>query len=136
MILVDTSVLIDFLNDINNKYTAALNDIISDRIPYGITAFTYQEILQGAASEKDFLILKEYLSTQKIYVLKNGLQSHEDAAFIYMKCRKKGLTIRSTIDILIAQTAIENDLYLLHNDRDFENIAKVITSLKIYKVTA
>lgn len=134
MILVDTSVLIDFINDISSPYTEQLNKIISDRIPWGINPFIYQEVLQGAASEKDFNLLRDYLSTQKIYELKNGLESFEISARNYMKCRKAGITVRSTIDLLIVQTAIENDLYLLHNDRDFTGIAKVIRELKIYTV--
>jgi predicted nucleic acid-binding protein len=48
-------------------------------------------------------------------------------------CRRAGITIRSTIHLLIAQTAIENNLYLLHKDEDFTNIAKIIPELKIYK---
>jgi predicted nucleic acid-binding protein len=43
-----------------------------------------------------------------------------------LDCRKKGITIRSTIDCLIAQTALENDLILLHEDYDFDLMAKVI----------
>ncbi|MFZ4614772.1 MAG: twitching motility protein PilT [Rectinemataceae bacterium] len=43
-----------------------------------------------------------------------------------------GITIRSTIDLLIAKTAIENDLLLLHNDRDFTNMAKSIPELRMY----
>jgi predicted nucleic acid-binding protein len=51
---------------------------------------------------------------------------------MYMNCRKKGITIRSTIDLIIAEIAIENDLYLFHNDNDFTNISKVYKNLKIY----
>jgi predicted nucleic acid-binding protein len=133
MVLVDTSVLIDFINNKNTDYTEQLNMIISNRIPYGINAFIYQEILQGAASEKDFNILNEYLSTQKVYELKNGLKSYADAARIFFQCRKKGFTVRSTVDLLIVQTAIENDLFLLHNDRDFTGISSVVKELKIFK---
>ncbi len=51
-----------------------------------------------------------------------------------VKCRTKGITIRSTIDLLIAQTAIDNDVMLLANDSDFLNIAKIIPELKIFEV--
>jgi len=51
---------------------------------------------------------------------------------MYIKCRKKGITIRSTLDLIIAEIAIENDLYLLHDDIDFANIAKAVKNLKIY----
>jgi predicted nucleic acid-binding protein len=49
-----------------------------------------------------------------------------------MNCRKNGITVRSTIDILIAQTAIENNLFLFHNDNDYANIAGLYRDLKIY----
>ncbi len=52
---------------------------------------------------------------------------------IYFLCRKKGLTIGSAIDCLIAQTAIENNLFLLHNDTDFDRIAKVV-DLKLFAI--
>lgn len=49
-------------------------------------------------------------------------------------CKNKGVTIRSTIDLLIAQTAIDNDIMLLTNDSDFVNMAKVIPELKLFEV--
>jgi predicted nucleic acid-binding protein len=67
------------------------------------------------------------------YDIKYGRQSYENAAVMYKKCIKSGITIRSTIDLIIAETAIENHLLLLHNDNDFKNIAKIIKDLKLYK---
>ena len=58
-------------------------------------------------------------------------ESYAAAARIYFDCRKKGITVNSTVDCLIAQTAIENDLTLLHNDADFDRMRKVAL-LKIY----
>ncbi|GHV88268.1 hypothetical protein AGMMS50267_06280 [Spirochaetia bacterium] len=49
-----------------------------------------------------------------------------------IKCRENGITIRSTIDLIIAEIAIENNLYILHNDSDFTYMAKVINEIKIY----
>ena len=66
-----------------------------------------------------------------------SLKSHDSyikAADLYRICRVKGLTIRSTIDLLIAQTAIEHNAELIHNDRDFEAIASA-SSLKLYSLT-
>jgi len=77
-------------------------------------------------------LLKEYLDTLPFYDLLYGKQSFGNAASMYMNCRKKGITVRSTIDLLIAEIAIENNLYLLHNDIDFENITKIYKNLKIY----
>jgi len=132
MILVDTSVLIDYLRGFDNDGTRKLQYILDQNIPFGITNLIYQELLQGAKNDEEFQLLKEYLETQIFYDIKNGKESYTDAARIYMACRKKGLTVRSTIDILICQTAIENKLYLLHNDKDFENISKAAADLKIY----
>ena len=132
MILVDTSVLVNFFKGITNKQVIKLENAIKDKIPFGINNLIYQELLQGARSEKEFDLLKEYLSTQRFYDLKNAKESYEAAAKNYFYCRKNGITVRSTIDMLILQTAMENNLYLLHDDRDFSNIAKILTDLKEY----
>ena len=131
MILIDTSVLIDSFKGKRNKAVQKFKDILLKGIPFGITDLVYQEILQGAKNESEFNILKEYLETQTFYEPLAGIQSYEYAAKIYFGLRKKGITVRSTVDCLIAQIAIENELYLLHNDRDFIKIAKVC-ELKIY----
>ncbi len=131
MILVDTSVLINYLREIENNKTAQYKDILDKNIPFGINNYIYQELLQGCLTEKDFKLLKKYLDGQKFYSFKNGKESYANAAKIFFGLRRKGITVRSTIDCLIAQMAIENDLYLLHDDTDFERIQDV-TSLKIW----
>jgi predicted nucleic acid-binding protein len=125
MILVDTSVLIWYLKNVDNNGTRLFNDILEKELPFGINNYVYQELLQGCRSEKDFRLLKKYLDGQKFYGFKNGRESYAKAAGIYFKLRKKGITIKSTIDCLIAQMAIENDLFLLHNDADFISIAEL-----------
>jgi predicted nucleic acid-binding protein len=132
MILVDTSVLIDYLKGIDNQETKAIDKIIDRKIPFGICSYVYQEILQGSRDQKEFAKLKEYLETFSFYELKYGLQSFERAAQINLRCRKVGIAIRSTIDLLIAEIAIENGLYLLHRDNDYSNIAKNTKDLKLY----
>ncbi len=112
MILVDTSVLIDYLKNIQNEAVEKFEYILSENIPYGINEFIYQELLQGVTSEKDYNILKEYLDNQTFYSLTKGKESYAEAAKNYFKCRKAGYTIRSTIDLLIVQTALEYNLYL------------------------
>jgi predicted nucleic acid-binding protein len=131
MILVDTSVLIDFLKGINSGQTQKLENILQQNITFGISSLIYQEILQGAKTYKEFEQLKRYFSSQRFYALMHPIESYAAAAKIYMDCRRKGITLRSTVDCLIAQTAIENDLSLLHNDSDFDAIARIIP-LKIY----
>ena len=125
MILVDTSVFINYLKKVdNNEKTEQFNEILSKGIPFGINNFIYQELLQGCRTERDYRQLKIYLDCQKFYDVKKGRESFANAARIYSELRKKGITVRSTIDCLIAQIALEHDLYLLHDDMDFDRIAE------------
>jgi len=126
MILVDTSVLIDFFKGVKKKPTDKFKSILLQKIPFGINSFIYQEVLQGAKSEKEYKRLKRYLISQQFFHPKDPVDSFTRAARIYFDCRKKGITIRSTIDCIVAQTAIEHDLHLLHNDKDFEKMARVV----------
>jgi len=132
MILVDTSVLIDYLKGTENTKTGFFDEILNKGIPWGISALTYVELLQGVKSEKEFKFLKEYLISIPLYHLDQDHDSLEKAAKLYFRARKAGLTVRSTIDVLIAQTAIDHHLYLLHNDSDFDMLASVIREMKIY----
>lgn len=132
MVLVDTSVLIDFLKDIDNSATEKFNTLEENKIPFGITSLIYQEVLQGASSENAFNSLKEYLSSQTFYDPIDLNLEAELAAKIYFKCRKSGITVRSTIDCSIVQTCLTHNLYLLHNDSDFTSIKKIVKDLKIY----
>ena len=132
MILVDTSVLIGFLRGTTGRQIDKFTEIIKNEIPFGINNFIYQEVLQGAKTIKEFNLLKEYLGSQKFYTLQHGRKSYESAAQLYLRCRNNGITVHSTIDMLIAQTAIENSLYILHDDRDFSLIATVEPRLKEY----
>ena len=126
MIRVDTSVLIHFFRGVDSEGSKKVTGALQTKIPFGINSLIFQEVLQGAGSEKEYLVLKGYLETQRFYHLKDPIESFAKAAKIYLDCRKRGITIRSTIDCLIAQTALENDLFLLHEDNDFELMAKVI----------
>jgi predicted nucleic acid-binding protein len=131
MVLVDTSVMINYLRDVKNEKVSKFHELIDLNIPFGINSYIYQELLQGTKTEKSFEDLKKYLETQKFYYLNDGLKSFEEAAKIYFKCRKAGLNISSTIDFLIVQTCIENDIYLLHDDSDFDKISDLVR-IKIY----
>ncbi len=78
---------------------------------------------QGSLNEKEWTLLSTYLKTQDYVELAND--SWQAAARIFYDLRRQGLTVRSPIDCCIAQAALENDLLLIHNDRDFETIAQV-----------
>lgn len=131
--MVDTSLMIDYLKGTENAAALRLQYVLDNNIPFGINSFIYQEVLQGVKSEKDFERVKKYLDTQKLYALHDDRESYASAARIYYDCRKKGITVGSSIDCLVAQTAIENNLFLLHNDLDFDRMSKVV-NLKIFRI--
>jgi len=133
MVLVDTSVLIDYLRGTDNESTRKFQFVLDNDIPFGINSFIYQEVLQGVKTERDFRRLKRYLDTQRFYNLKDDRESFAEAARIYFKCRRKGITVSSTIDCLIVQTVLEHDLFLLHNDSDFERIRNVV-KFKVFDI--
>ena len=132
MVLVDTSVLIDYLRGTENASVGRFQKLLDALVPFGISPLTYLEVLQGAKTEKDYATVKSYLETHRFYGLRDEKESYAAAARISFDCRKNGITINSTVDCLIAQTAIENDLSLLHNDVDFDRIRRV-APLKIYE---
>lgn len=124
MILVDTSVWIEFLRASGSKYDLALDKMLENDEDICTTGMIIEEVLQGEPNEKEFNRLKKDFLTLPLYspITPN---TYVEAANIYRKCRSKGITIRKPIDCLIAAIAIDNDLLLFHNDRDFNQIAKV-----------
>ena len=132
MILVDTSVLIGFLRGTENRAVSKFQQVLDGGLPFGITNHIYQEILQGASTQKEFGRLKDYLDTQTFYDLKFGRESHSRAAQLYFECRRNGYTLTSTIDCIIAEVAIEHGLLVLHDDKDYEYIQRVTGKLRFF----
>jgi len=133
LILVDTSVWINFLHGTGSKYQHALHQLIEEGEDMGVADIILTEILQGIKSDKAFKQTKDYLLAFPVYSLKD-VNSYVEAAQIYRACRKKGLTIRRPIDCIIARIAIENHLILLHNDRDFDAIANATNQLDLFEL--
>ena len=131
MILVDTSVLIDYLKGQENRKTNLFHIVMERGIPYGISNIIYLELLQGARSTAEFDTLKEYLETLEFFEISDDRKTYENIARLNILCRSSGVTVRNTIDLIIAQIAIDNNLMLLHNDKDFDRIASVTGELKI-----
>ena len=132
MILVDTSVWIDFFRGEKSAQREILHKLIEEEEDIALTEIIITEILQGIKAERDFRKIKTHLLRFPIYKPK-GLETYLDAAGIYRNCRKKGKTVRKTIDCIIAVICIENDLILLHKDSDFNQIEEC-TRLKCVKV--
>ncbi len=125
MILVDTSVLVDFLRGLETPEAQKFADVQDRHLPFGISDLVYQEVLMGARNASEWRLLEEYLGTQRFYALTQGRRSYRQAARIYYDCRRRGLTIRSTVDCIMAQIAIEHDLSLLARDRDYGVMTRV-----------
>jgi predicted nucleic acid-binding protein len=132
LILIDTSAFIEFLNKTGSPFDREIESLISKDKETAIADIVLTEVLQGIKNDKDYVEVKKSLLSFPVYSLK-GIDSFIAAADLYRKSRKKGLTIRNTIDLLIAQIAIENNLILLHNDRDFDTLAH-ICNLRIQRL--
>jgi predicted nucleic acid-binding protein len=132
LILIDTSAFIEFLNKTGSPFDKEIEYLISNDEDLAIADITITEILQGIKEDKEFNEIKKSLMAFPVCSLK-GVDSFIAAAELFRKCRKKGLTVRSTVDLLIAQIVLENNLILLHNDNDFENIAR-LNGIKVYKI--
>jgi len=130
MVIVDTSVWIDFFNGKENEYVYKLESLMEKDIDIFTTGIIVTELLSGFKEERDIKtaseLLKNLLFVNPVYP-----DTYIKAASIYRTGRRKGITIRKIIDCLIAQTAIENNLLLLHKDEDFNQIAG-FSGLKIY----
>lgn len=131
MILVDTSVWIDFLRGSDSRERHALHRLIEEEEDISVTEIILTEILQGIKEDKDFKRVKGYLLEFPVHKPK-GIETYLKAAGIYRDCRKKGKTVRKTIDCIIASICIENDLILFHKDNDFDIIEKC-TGLKVLR---
>jgi predicted nucleic acid-binding protein len=125
MILVDTSALLPFLAGRSTRASETVAKALSEGLELGLTPIVVQEILQGAREEPEWRKLKSYLQTQPMLVPRDPMATHVAAARIYYDCRRRGLTVRSTLDCVIAQIAIEHEVPLLHDDRDYDAIARV-----------
>jgi|WetSurMetagenome_2_1015567.scaffolds.fasta_scaffold50619_2 predicted nucleic acid-binding protein len=132
MILVDTSIWIDFLRGENSLERRILHRLIEDEEEISINGIILTEILQGIKEDKKYQIAKKYLLEFPLSE-PGGVDTYINAARIYRECLNKGKTIRSTIDCIIASICLENDLSILHKDRDFD-IIQECTGLKVVKV--
>ncbi|WP_035984840.1 PIN domain nuclease [Leptolyngbya sp. KIOST-1] len=122
MLLIDTSVWVNVLRDRSGQLRHQLEELIAERRIL-LTRFTQLELLQGSLNEQEWTTLSTYLESQDYLELKPS--SWQEAARIYYDLRRQGLTVRSPIDCCIAQAALENNLLLIHCDRDFQTIAQV-----------
>lgn len=118
MILVDSSVWIDYFRGVKNPQADALDGLLASE-PVAVGDLMLAEVLQGFGSERDFNRAKAVLTNlEQVHTGGTGLAVQ--AARSFRTLRGHGVTVRKTIDVLIATRCIEDDLLLLHSDRDFD----------------
>lgn len=118
MILVDSSVWIDLFNGVDNRGVL----VVRENVGLGtllVGDLMLAEVLQGFGSEREAALATEALEAFKQVAIVDA-QIAKLAAANYRRLRRQGITIRKTIDLLIATRCIDKGWLLLHNDRDFE----------------
>lgn len=124
MILVDTTVWIDFFANRDTSQVSTLINQLENNNNLCLCGVILNEILQGIKNSNEYRRVEHMMNsllfidmTKETFIL---------SAEIYRKLRTQGITIRKTLDCMIAAVAIENKIPLLHNDRDFDPIQKYL----------
>ncbi len=123
--LVDTSVWIDFFNGHQSKQAELLANAIEQAGSIVVPGIVLTEILLGLNNDAEAARISNLLDAFDV-LAEPARVDYVEAARIYRLCRAKGYTVRSTIDCLIAQLCLRDDLTLLTKDRDFKAIANFL----------
>ena len=124
MILVDSSVWIDYFNGIVTPETGKLDALLGHE-PLAIGDLILTEVLQGFTVEHDFIEALKLLTSLEILEL-GGIEIAIQTVKNLRLLRKRGVAVRKTIDSIIATRCIESGHDLLHSDRDFDPFAKYL----------
>ncbi len=122
MIMVDSSVWIDYFTGVVNKQTNTLDKTLGQR-PVAVGDLILTEVLQGFRRDQDYETAKALFDDLTVFEMlgKNmALKSAEN----FRALRKKGITVRKTADVIIASFCIERKLPLLFSDKDFKPFVK------------
>jgi predicted nucleic acid-binding protein len=130
--IFDSTIWVDYLRGKKSAKTDLLDEFLAKYDPVNVHLCPpiFQEVLQGLSKEDNPTLIKDLLMTCKFLYLDTYFVA-DQAASLYRELRNKGLTIRKPNDCLIAYYAIHFKIELVHNDKDFEKIAKH-TALKTY----
>lgn len=131
MIVVDTSVWIDVLNDVDSPGAITCIGLIESGEPVALTDIVFAEILQGLRNDDEAAQVEAHLRAFPILRLQ-ALEDFSLAAELYRTARRNGVTIRKTLDCLIAVPCVRAAAPLLHGDADFDRLA-TCTPLRIYE---
>ena len=127
MIFIDTSAWVEFLRDTGSPVCGLVDELLADEI--AICDAIMMEVLAGARDESHLTSLRRLLA--RATVIPTRTTDYDDAAALYRRCRRQGETVRKLIDCLIAAVAVRANLPVLHNDADFDVLARH-TELRIY----
>jgi len=130
--IVDTSVWIDFFNGHPSSQAQRLTQAIEDNEPISLPGLLLTEILLGLQNDDEAKRIAQLLEAFHD-VPEPSRADHMAAAALYRACRTKGVTIRSTVDCVIAQLCLRDGQALLAKDRDFDRIAE-LTDLQLVRV--
>ncbi len=119
-LLVDSTVWIDFFAARQNVQTDRLKQAIRDGNQICVCGCVWLEVLQGVRLEKELVAIKGHF--QNLAYLDDDQSTYELGATIYRELRRDGITIRNSIDCLIAATVIQHGVHFLEHDRDYKFI--------------
>jgi len=122
MVLVDTSIWIDFFQAPESHTGSELVSLIKDHNTVALCGIVLQEVLQGIRNQKSFVLVRERLL--KFPFVEANLDTWLLAASLYRDLRAKGITMPS-VDVTIAAIAIQNDMSLFSRDSHFEEVVRV-----------
>ena len=132
MILVDSSVWIDFFNNHATDATDNLAQLLDDAAaPIAIADLALFEVLRGFRHERDYVAAERVLRALEVVTI-GGAELARAAAQHYRELRARGITIASPIDVLQASYCIEHNYALLHSDRDFDAM-ETLRGLKVWR---
>ena len=118
MILVDSSVWIDYFNGTETLATKKLDNLLGVQ-PVCTGDLILTEVLQGFRQDPDYQAAKTLLCSLPVHAMLGATMALKSAEN-FRKLRQQGITIRKTIDTIIATYCIERELPLLHSDKDFQ----------------
>jgi len=122
--IVDTSVWIDFLNAQESVETRLLDGAIQEDAPVYLTGLILAEILQGIRQARRYALIRDDLLAFPLIEPRTP-DTYIAAADLYRRARRRGLTVRSVVDCVIAATAIEAEEPILHRDRDYSALSRI-----------
>jgi predicted nucleic acid-binding protein len=122
VIVIDTSVWIDYFNGVSTPQTRLLDDLLGERV-LAVGDLILAELLQGFASEQDAKRALSLLDPLEFLEMAGRDVAIQSAAH-YRRLRRRGVTVRKTMDMLIGTYCLMHDHEILHADRDFDVLAE------------